>query len=159
MAQNRIVIQGNVKDSTGAALELVNVSIYGLPHGTTTDEKGNFKFRTVKEEELRVQFSILGYHKKEIIISTDNYPGQEFIVVNAVLKENINNLEQIIVTADRALDLNVTRIDPLISKNLPSASGNFEAILKPLPGVSSTNELSLPSTSYKIWTTGRLKLY
>ncbi len=141
-AQNRIVLQGNVRDSAGTALELVNVSLFGLPHGTTSNEQGNYKFRTVNENILRLQFSSLGYKKKEIVVKPSDYPGQETIVVNAVLLEEISNLDEIVVKADRAMDLNITRIDPLISKNLPSASGNFEAILKPLPGVSSTNELS-----------------
>ena len=142
VAQNRIVLRGNVKDTDGKVLELVNVSIFGLPHGATTNEKGDYNFRTQKKDELRVQFSILGYEKKEIIISTSDYPDQESIEVNAVLEQLISNLSEVVVTADRALDLNLIRIDPLISKILPSASGNFEAILKPLPGVSSTNELS-----------------
>ena len=142
MGQNRIVLRGQVSDTAGTPMELVNVSIFGLPHGATTDEEGNYQFRTQKKEELRVQFSILGYERKEIVIKTADYPGQSSIVLNATLVEAVSNLDEITVTADREQDLNLTRIDPLINKIIPSASGNFEAILKPLPGVSSTNELS-----------------
>ena len=67
-AQNRIILQGNVSDSSGTALELVNVSLFGLPHGTTTNEQGDYNFRTIKEDILRVQFSILGYTKKEVLL-------------------------------------------------------------------------------------------
>ncbi len=142
MGQNRMVLHGHVQDTAGTALELVNVSIFGLPHGATTDEKGNYEFRTQKKEELQIHFSILGYEKKTIVISTSDYPNQTTIQVDAILTPSVSKLSEIVVRADRALDLNLTRIDPLLNKILPSASGNFEAILKPLPGVSSSNELS-----------------
>ena len=137
-----MVLHGHVQDTAGTALELVNVSIFGLPHGATTDEKGNYEFRTQKKEELQIHFSILGYEKKTIVISTSDYPNQTTIQVDAILTPSVSKLSEIVVRADRALDLNLTRIDPLLNKILPSASGNFEAILKPLPGVSSSNELS-----------------
>jgi len=142
MAQNRIVIRGNVSDPSGNALELVNVSIFGLPHGATTDAKGDYQFRTIRKDELRVMFSSLGYESKSIIIATADYPSAKSIEVNAILNLEITAINEIIVSADRGMEMNLIRIDPLINKIIPSASGNFEAILKPLPGVSSSNELS-----------------
>ena len=142
MAQNRVVIKGNVRDSTGAALELVNVSVFGLPHGATTDQQGYYQFRTMRKETLRIRFSILGFEGREIVINTADYEKQDDIEVNAVLFEKLSNIDEVVVAADRSLDLNLIRIDPLVNKVIPSASGNFEAILKPLPGVSSRSELS-----------------
>ena len=44
--------------------------------------------------------------------------------------------------ADEREQVSITRIDPTSAKEIPSAFGDFNAILKTLPGVSGNNELS-----------------
>jgi hypothetical protein len=67
MAQTggQATLQGNVTNEKGKPLELVNVSILGLPGGTATDQRGDYTLRVPADENLRIIFSFIGFESLE----------------------------------------------------------------------------------------------
>jgi hypothetical protein len=62
--------------------------------------------------------------------------------IDMMLQTTTTELDQINIEDQQVRKTTLTRLDPKLSNALPSATGNFEAILKTLPGVASNNELS-----------------
>lgn len=82
---------------------------------------------------------MLGY-KPVLVKINEKAAGR--IVRNITLLTNINELEQVTVTNKQNQLSNTNTINIADLASLPSVSGNFEFVLKTLPGVSTNNELS-----------------
>ncbi|WP_051017842.1 TonB-dependent receptor plug domain-containing protein [Pontibacter sp. BAB1700] len=94
-------------------------------------------------EELVLVVRYLGYKQQERTVQLQ--AGQE-LVLDFVLEADPQQLRQVDVRGKREDDtreqVSVTRLDPTLTKTLPSAFGDFNMILATLPGVTSNNELS-----------------
>jgi len=135
-------ILGSLRDAEGEPIELVNIVIIGTSHGTTSNSQGAFQFNVSGKNELIIQFSRLGYTRKELTIRPHEYPNPAEIRIEVVLERAVSSMTEVVITADRDPGTNLIRIDPKAISSLPVVSGSFEDILKHLPGVSSSNELS-----------------
>src|SRR5690606_30379348 len=81
-------ITGTVKDSLGNPLAGVSVIRPDAPERAVTDEGGNFHISGAHEG--RLQFSLLGYEKKELFVSS----GKR---VDIVLRLALSDLEEVVV--------------------------------------------------------------
>lgn len=133
-------IKGFVKDSTGSAIDKVNVTLSGTPTGTTTDRQGAFSIKNPMDgKEHAIIFSFVGFRSEKRTVKCD----QEEIILNVILYEEINSINEVTIKAERrTLEPTLIYIPVKDINLLPSASGSFEAILKTMPGVASNNELS-----------------
>ena len=137
-AQSTVSISGVVSDSLGNVLPQVTVKINDQGEYTITNSKGKYRVGTVLKT-FTLKFSLLGY--KTITLYFNNDVGRN-VIANVRLAANINVLEQINIT-DRENQLsNASMINIADVNSLPLVSGNFETMLKTLPGVSTNNELS-----------------
>ncbi len=132
-------IFGAVKDTVGKPLISVNVSIIGTPGGTTTNEEGVYSLSIPAEKQVTVAFSFIGLQTRKVRLKL--VPDQKY-ELNYTLKSAANQLKSVVIKEDQHRSGTLTRLDPKIATLLPNASGNFEAVLKTLPGVVSNNELS-----------------
>lgn len=96
--QEKIVITGLVTDESGEPLVGVNVVSLKLAEnkdisikGTSTDFDGKYKITTAIGEEL--QFSYVGYIAQSIKVEVNTKKN-----LNIVLKEDINQLEEVVVS-------------------------------------------------------------
>ncbi len=141
MAQSKpqATIQGTVTNEKGKALELVNVSIFGMPGGAVSDEKGNYTLRVPANENVRIIFSFVGFEsfEKKVRLSPD-----ESLTINTTLMPSAEMLPDITIQDDRIRNTNLQRIDPKEVTVIPSVTGSIESLIKTLPGVASNNELS-----------------
>lgn len=87
-AQNTKV-SGKVTDQSNTALPGVNIIIKGTKKGTTTDFGGSYQIEASQGDVL--VFSFLGYQEVKKVVKDS--------VLNVVLKENTNQLDEVIVTA------------------------------------------------------------
>ena len=138
-AQQLISLSGKVQNEQGQALENVTVRVQGESLVTVTNKSGNFKFRLPGKPVFTVSFSLTGYLPQVIKISTE---GQDKTFKFVTLKRDIKELQQVEIASGTKRRVGMTRINGGLLESLPSVSGNFESILKTLPGVSSNNELS-----------------
>jgi hypothetical protein len=137
-AQNATVF-GSIKDSLGNPLAGVNVVLVGSATGTTTNEQGGYSLFVPSDKNITIAFSYLGLVTEKHTLNLTE--GQKF-ELNYKLKPNQTRLKDVVIQEEQHRTGSMKKLDPKIASLLPNASGNFEAILKTLPGVVSNNELS-----------------
>ncbi|TKC10327.1 TonB-dependent receptor [Pedobacter polaris] len=137
-AQPLVRVTGKILDPKSNPLQQVTVSVLGQQESTLTDLNGDYTIYS-KTTSFSLKFNLLGYKP---VISKVNEKAAGRIVIDLILIPNINELEQVTVTNKQNQLSNTSTINIADLSSLPSVSGNFEAILKTLPGVSTNNELS-----------------
>lgn len=138
-AQQKGLVFGNIKDEEGKAFPLVTVSIKGTSVATKTDEQGYYELRVPSDSNIIISYAYIGYETQYLNIKLKN---NERLRADKKFVQKSLNISEVIVQSDEERTSTITKIDPKILSSLPSASGNFEAILKTLPGVNSNNEMS-----------------
>lgn len=136
---NNATIKGQVLDQKNRPLELVNVSVFGIPGGTVTDRSGNFELKVPADTALLVIFSFVGYEKQEYTVTLKS---GEKSTLTLKMDESTEMLPDIVIQDERIRSTNLQRIDPKEVSVIPSVTGSIESLIKTLPGVSSTSELS-----------------
>jgi len=139
LSQERSVVFGKITDEKGRALDLVNVAISGLPGGTMTDHRGNYELEVPANTEVYVSMSFIGLEKgvEKVLLQ----PGER-LELNKTLKSTYTQLPEVEVEDEQIRSSNLVRIDPKVAFNVPTSSDKIPTLLKTLPGVSSSNELS-----------------
>lgn len=137
-AQPLVKITGMVTDESGHSLQQATVTIPGQRQSTATDKHGTYHIYS-KSKSFTLKYTLLGYYPVLVNINQDN-AGR--ITQNVILSINPNELEQVTITNKQNQLSNSTIINIADAAGMPSVSGNFESILKTLPGVSPNNELS-----------------
>ncbi|WP_316810161.1 carboxypeptidase-like regulatory domain-containing protein [Pedobacter heparinus] len=137
-AQPLVKVSGLVTDESGNFLQLVTVTVLGQSQSNVTDEHGAYNIYS-KSKAFTLKYALLGYHP--VLISINQQKAGR-ITQDVVLSINPNELEQVTITNKQNQLSNSTLINIADAAAMPSVSGNFEAVLKTLPGVSPNNELS-----------------
>lgn len=137
-AQPLVKVTGVVRDSERVLMSKVTVSVLGQSQYTTTDKNGTYDIYS-STTSFTLKFTLLGYNPLLVEIKQDK-AGR--INKDVVLVSNINELEQVTITNKQNQLSNSILLNVKEVSGMPSASGNFEIILKTLPGVSTNNELS-----------------
>jgi len=138
-SQNKGLITGRVTDENNEPVELVNVSIFGYPGGTTTAADGSYSLQVPAAKNLKIVFSFIGYKSDTAYVKIS---AGEKLRVNRSIVSTATELESVVIEDRQIRNTNLTRIDPRTVNALPAASGGIEALLKTMPGVVSNNELS-----------------
>ena len=137
-AQRSLHISGQVRSEQGELLENVNISIRGASVKTLSKEDGSYALTSPKKVVTLV-FSLTGFISESIVIDG---MGHSEVKKDVSLKKDVRQLNQVEVNSRKRSAGNITTIDAGLIQNNPAASGNFESLLKTLPGVSANNELS-----------------
>jgi hypothetical protein len=95
IAEAQTVVSGRVKSRSGEALQNVNVSLKNTFDGASTDSLGSFRFVSDETGRQVVQISSLNYEPDSVAIELS---GKE-ININLVLKEAINELNTVVISA------------------------------------------------------------
>jgi hypothetical protein len=138
-AQYSAVIYGKVTDSKKAPVELVTVSVYGMPQKTMTNAQGYYELLVPANKNILVFYTFVGYATDTLKLNLKPDEKKEF---DQTLYPSTTTLPDLNVTENKNITNNLVKIDPLTVNVLPSGIGGVEAILKTLPGVTSNNELS-----------------
>lgn len=139
-AQKVVTVRGKITNEKHESLEGVNVRLLNSGPSTVSDEEGIYTltFRA-RAASLKVSYSLTGYLSQVLDVVTSS---KNDIEKNITLVTDITQLNPVTINSERNQPKNLRSIDIGSIQNIPLASGNFEAILKTLPGVSSNNELS-----------------
>ncbi|MFP4059755.1 MAG: TonB-dependent receptor [Bacteroidota bacterium] len=139
LSQGTTTITGKIRDTEGKRLFLVNVAVKGSPYGTVTNKKGEYHLILPANEQHLLVFSSVGFKKQEMIFSGN--PG-ETTEINKTLEIALEKLDEVSISGRYEEGSNLVRLDVKSIEALPSSSRNVESLLKTLPGVASSNELS-----------------
>jgi hypothetical protein len=133
------VFEGVVMNVESEPMEFVNVSIRGYAGGTTTGPDGHFSLPVPATSQTEVMFSFVGY--QTTVVSLFLAAGERK-VMNITLITEATDLPDVEVRDRQLLTTGIIRLDPKLTLLLPGPSASVEALIKTLPGVSSTTELS-----------------
>lgn len=135
---SQTIINGKVTDSKNNPIEGANVYLDGTYDGSTTDEKGNFSFKTDETGVKALKISFLSY---ETFILTKDV--SELREVQIKLREDVNALDTVVISAgtfSAGDNSKVSVLKPLDVVTTASALGDFVGALQTLPGTTTVAE-------------------
>lgn len=137
-AQSSYLISGHVRNQNSEPLIGATVSISNTKITIQTDGNGFYSL-SVPSQKVVISFTKVGF--KSITLEVGLTLGKTN-KQDVVLIPDLRSLEEVQVQANANNRTNTLGVNARLVQSMPSASGNFESILKTLPGVSSNNELS-----------------
>lgn len=137
--QDKGFVVGIISDTLGRPIELANISVENTNIGSSSDENGRYKIKVQGGKRVKIVYTCIGYVSKVIDAKIAENEKQ---VINVKLVASTSAIEEVSVISTRRRFGNIEKIGIKDIEFIPDASGNFESLLKSLPGVSSSNELS-----------------
>lgn len=137
-------VYGQVKDDQNRAAFGVSVAVFGKPIGTTTDNKGRFSMKVPANESLKIFFSFTGLQNDSAIVILN--PGERR-EINKFLKKKVVEFKDVVIEEKSLKRINIVPINPKVVSVIPTPNQSVEDLIKTLPGVASSNELS---SSYSV---------
>jgi hypothetical protein len=132
-------ISGRVRDNKNRPLAGVSITIKDTYDGGTTDSSGMFSFRTSEKGEQTITATSIGYNPFEQKVTL----GKEPITLNISLKEKLDELKAVMVTAGSFAAGDSKRAAVLSSLDVATTAGSnadITAALKTLPGTQQVGE-------------------
>lgn len=144
------LVVGQTATLKGIILNELNQPIQGAnissgANGTTTNINGFYLLKIPAKRDVEIRISHLNY---KFIKATFNLKNGEELEFNPILKDNYEQIETVVITGSKRKELEgITTISPQIIRTIKGAQPGVENLLKTLPGVNITNELS---TQYSV---------
>ena len=135
-AQN--TISGKVVDQKGKPIAGANIYIDGTYDGATSSETGDFSFETTTAGNQFLIVSFLIYETSKQEIDVTNFKNQ-----TVKLRDNVNSLDAVVITAGTLESGNKARVSvlkPLDIVTTAGSAGNIVAALQTLPGTQTVGE-------------------
>jgi hypothetical protein len=139
LAQAQIKISGKVTDEKGLPLGFSNISLLDTYDGTTVKEDGSFSFETDEKGSFKLQASMIGYHPtlKQVLLENQN------LTVDFVLKETINQLNAVVVSAgmfEASDSKRMVMLKPLDIVTTAGGNADITSVMQLLPGATRVGE-------------------
>ena len=136
-------LRGVLLDEENKPIE--NATVRANDLGTISNSNGFYLLELPANKNVEVEFSHVSHKFVRVVFNLKS--GQEF-EFNPVLKTDIEQIETVIITGTKRSVLEgVTTISPKIIRTIKGAQPGVENLLKTLPGVNISNELS---TQYSV---------
>lgn len=138
IAQSKVKVEGTVLNDSREPVSDVIIKVQSSSVSAKTDSLGRYILMLSPGDRI-INFKLLGYVFKSIQVKL--LPGKDIRLQTNLSKET-KNLAEVKVEDKVSRNQNIIRVNPKLVGQMPIISGNFESILKQLPGVSVNNELS-----------------
>lgn len=136
-------IRGIILDDANVPIADVNIKTEHL--GTTTNENGFYELKIPTQVDIALEFTHISF--KRIAAKFNLKNGQE-IEFNPVMYANVEQIATVVIQGSQRQSVDgVTTIAPALIRTIKGAQSGVENILKTLPGVNISNELS---TQYSV---------
>ena len=137
-------IKGVVLDINNNPIENVNISSENKA-GATTNANGFYSIEIKASTNVNITFSHVNFKSISFPINLKTNEVYEFYPVMDI---NIEQIEEILLNSNKKTELkSILTIDPQIIRTIKGAQPGIENLLKTLPGVNISNELS---TQYSV---------
>lgn len=142
-AQEWTMLHGQVLSSDGTPIQYATVAATSLDpvRGATTDEGGNYSLRLPKDSLLAINVRYTGYASIDTLIRI-SVPQGGSVRMNFILWQSSRQLDKVTITNEKTRTTTFTSIDVERLENTVGPQGGVESLLKTLPDVSSSNEMS-----------------
>jgi len=136
-------LKGVVLDDSENPIESVN--IIAKSSGTITNLNGFYLFKIPSNQDIQIEFTHIN-HKK--VLATFNLKNGETFEFNPIMSSDIEQISVVVVNGNQRKQVEgITTIDPQLIRTIKGAQPGIENLLKTLPGVNISNELS---TQYSV---------
>lgn len=136
-------LKGVVLDDSENPIESVN--IIAKSSGTITNLNGFYLFKIPSNQDIQIEFTHIN-HKK--LLATFNLKNGETFEFNPIMSSDIEQISVVVVNGNQRKQVEgITTIDPQLIRTIKGAQPGIENLLKTLPGVNISNELS---TQYSV---------
>lgn len=136
-------IKGVVLDVANLPVDNANIIADGT--GTTTNANGFYELKIPAERDVTLVFTHLLY--KRVLVKFNLKNGQ-VVEFNPVMNLNVEKIATVVISSNQRQSVaGVTTIAPELLRTIKGAQPGIENILKTLPGVNVSNELS---TQYSV---------
>ena len=141
-AQNAEIL-GVILDKNNNPIE--NINVISNLSGTTTNSNGFYSIKVTSNQDVNIEFTHINYKKISLKF---NLNDDEIFEFNPIMDESIEQIATIVLNS-RSRDnfSGVSNINPEVIRKIRGAQPGVENLLKTLPGVSISNELS---TQYSV---------
>ena len=137
-------IRGIILDENNSPIEGVNIKV-NVGKGTTTNANGFYEIKIPANTKTTLFFTHISHKRVEQKFNLKSGSEIEF---NPVLKVNVEQIAEVVIRQNtRQSRTGVTTISPKVIRTIKGAQPGVENILKTLPGVNVSNELS---TQYSV---------
>ena len=137
-------IRGIVLDENNTPIENVNIKS-SSGQGATTNSNGFYELKINSNSDVTVVFTHLSHKRVEVKFNLKNGSELEY---NPVLKTDVEQIAAVVINTNTRQNVDgVTSISPQVLRTIKGAQPGVENILKTLPGVNISNELS---TQYSV---------
>ncbi len=130
----QVTISGKVTGARNKPLQGVSVTVKDSYDGTVTDSTGAYSFSTTEKGNVTIEFSALNYNKYEQPITIEGAN----LIVNAGLKEELNELNAVTVTAGSFEASDKKRAGVVLNSidvaTTAGANADITSAMKTLPG-------------------------
>jgi hypothetical protein len=136
-------IKGVILDDN--QVPIYNVNIKTGTTGTTSNENGFYELKIQANTDVTIEFTHLS-HKK--VVATFNLKNGQELEFNTVMDIAVEQIATVIINTNTRQSVDgISTISPEILRTIKGAQPGVENILKTLPGVNISNELS---TQYSV---------
>lgn len=136
-------LSGILLDALNKPIE--NANVQANQTGSTSNLNGFYTLEIPANKNVTVTFSHINYKSVRVIF---NLKTDEIFEFNPVLKLDIEQIETVVIKGTKRSFLEgVTTISPALIRTIKGAQPGVENLLKTLPGVNISNELS---TQYSV---------
>ena len=135
---SQTIVSGIVTDNKDNPIEGANVYLDGTYDGTTTNENGEFSFKTDEAGEITLKISFLAYETFSL--------SKDVSALNNLkikLRDDINALDTVVISAgtfSAGDNSKISVLKPLDVVTTASALGDFVGALQTLPGTTTVAE-------------------
>ena len=136
-------IMGVILDDNNNPIE--NINVISNLSGTTTNSNGFYSISIPSNQDISIEFTHINYKKISLKF---NLNKNEIFEFNPIMNESIEQIATIVLnSSSRENFIGVSSINPEIIRKIRGAQPGVENLLKTLPGVNISNELS---TQYSV---------
>jgi len=136
-------IKGVILDENQVPVSDVNIKAETI--GTTSNENGFYELKISANKEVTVEFTHIS-HKK--VVATFNLKNGQELEFNPIMNVAIEQIAMVIINTNTRQSVDgISTISPEVLRTIKGAQPGVENILKTLPGVNISNELS---TQYSV---------
>ena len=133
-------VRGNITDQSSKEVSEVNVFLKNSNELSSSNDKGMFSIDVYANRFQQLVFSKIGY--KTIIIDLPMLKKGQVYNQNIKLSDLGIEIDNVEIEDELIRNSSFQSVDANLVTTLPSTSGSVEDLIKTLPGVSSSNELS-----------------
>jgi hypothetical protein len=138
------ILRGVILDENNNPVNGVNIKA-NTGEGTATNDNGFYELKIPSGLNVIIEFTHINYKRVEAKFNLKN--GQE-LEFNPVLNINVEQIATVVININTRQSVDgVTSISPQMIRTIKGAQPGVENILKTLPGVNISNELS---TQYSV---------